>query len=66
MMANSKNSFFIFGGIDTCIISNYWGRPSFYYLTTLYDHEYMAGIREKLKIIADLRAVQASEARVTA
>ena len=42
------------------------GRPSFYYLTTLYDQEYMAGIREKLKIIADLRAEQTRAELATA
>jgi hypothetical protein len=37
------NSFFILG------------RPSISHLTVLYDHEYMAAIREKLRIIADLQ-----------
>ena len=54
-------------GMDSSVINNtFRGRGSLIYLTTLYDQEYMAGIREKLKFIADMQAEQTSEALVTA
>ena len=38
-----------------------WGHYSLSNLTTLYDQEYMAGVREKLRFIKDMQAEQAKE-----
>lgn len=55
-------SIYPLGGIVKLIgILNCGGQYSLSNLTTLYDQEYMAGVREKLRFIKDMQAEQARE-----